>query len=112
LKQKSYFGIIRLPLNKILDKHKGREGVSILADKDLVGKVIHYYDKIQVAVIKLAKGLKTGDKIKVVHGEKSFEQTVESMQLEHTQISEGKKGQEVAVKVDQEAKSGSSVHLA
>ncbi len=32
---------------------------------DLVGKVIHYYDKIGVAVIKLDKPLKVGDKVKV-----------------------------------------------
>ena len=78
--------------------------MSILADKDLVGKVIHYYDKIGVAVIELKKALKVGDKIKFVHGDNSFEQVVESMQLEHAQVTEGKKGQEVAVKVDSEAK--------
>jgi hypothetical protein len=88
------------------------KGVSILADKDLIGKVIHYYDKIQVAVLKLSKSLKVGDKVKFVHGEKNFEQTVESMQLEHKQIDSGKKGQEVAVKVDKEAKSGSLVYQA
>jgi len=86
--------------------------VRTLADKDLVGKVIHYYDKIQVAVVKLEKALKVGDKVKVVHGEKSFEQPIESMQLEHEQVESGKKGQEVAVKVSQEVKSGSTVHLA
>lgn len=82
-----------------------------MADKDLVGKVIHYFDKIGVVVIKLDKTLKVGDKVKFVHGEKEFEQTVESMQLEHEQVNAGKKGQEVAVKVDQEARTGTAVHL-
>jgi len=86
--------------------------VSILADKDLVGKVIHYYDKIGVAVIVLKKALKVGDKIKFVHGDNSFEQVVESMQLEHAQVTESKKGQEVAVKVDSEAKTGVLVYFA
>ena len=86
--------------------------MSILADKDLVGKVIHYYDKIGVAVIVLKKALKVGDKIKFVHGDNSFEQVVESMQLEHAQVTEGKKGQEVAVKVDSEAKTGVLVYFA
>jgi translation initiation factor IF-2 len=83
-----------------------------MADKDLVGKVIHYFDKIGVAVIKLGKTLKVGDKVKFVHGENEFEQVVESMQLEHEQVKTGKKGQEVAVKVDKETKSGTEVHLA
>ena len=82
-----------------------------LADKDSLGKVIHYYDKIGVAVIKLDKPLKVGDKVKFVHGEDSFEQAVESMQLEHAQVKSGKKGQEIAVKVDKETKSGTQVYL-
>lgn len=82
-----------------------------MADKNLVGKVIHYYDKIGVAVIKLGKSLKVGDKVKFVHGENEFEQTIESMQLEHAQVESGKKDQEVAVKVDKEVKSGTLVNL-
>ncbi len=82
-----------------------------MADKDLVGKVIHYYDKIGVAVVKLEKALKVGDKVKFVHGENEFEQTIESMQLEHEQIEAGKKGQEVAIKVDKETKTGTEIHL-
>jgi len=82
-----------------------------VAKKDLVGKVIHYYDKIGVAVIKLEKSLKVGDRVKFVHGENSFEQTIESMQLEHVQVQEGKKGHEVAIKVDKEVKSGTLINL-
>lgn len=81
-------------------------------NKDLVGKVIHFYDKISVAVIKLDKALRIGDKVKFVHGENSFEQTIESMQLEHVQVQEAKKGHEVAVKVNKEAKSGTLIYLA
>jgi putative protease len=82
-----------------------------MASKDLVGKVIHYYDKIGVAVVKLGKALKIGDKVKFVHGENEFEQVVKSMQLEHEQVQAGKKGQEVAIKVDKETKSGTLMHL-
>jgi len=78
----------------------------------LVGKVIHYYDKIGVAVIKLEKSLKVGDNVKFVHGENEFTQSIESMQLEHVQVESGKKGQEVAVKVDKETKSGTQLYLA
>ncbi len=78
----------------------------------LLGTVIHYYDKIGVAVVKLSKGIKEGDSVKFVHGDKEFEQSVASMQLEHEQIKSGKKGQEVALKVDQEVKSGTKVFSA
>ena len=79
---------------------------------NLVGKVIHYYDKIGVAVIKLEKPLKVRDSVKFVHGENEFTQSIESMQLEHVQVESGKKGQEVAVKVDKETKSGTQVYSA
>ena len=93
-----------------LDRQGFRKGGEIV-DKDLVGKVIHFYDKISVAVIKLEKALKVGDKVRFEHGENSFEQTIESMQLEHEQVASGKKGHEVAVKVDKETKTGTLVYL-
>lgn len=80
-----------------------------MSKKILLGKVIHYYDKIGVAVVKLSKAVKAGDSVKFVHGDKEFEQSIASMQLEHEQVKAGKKGQEVAIKVDQEVKSGTEV---
>jgi len=80
-----------------------------MAKKDSIGKVIHYYDKIGVAVIKLQKGLKVGDKVKFEKGDTAFEQIIESMQLEHKQVTSGKKGEEIAVKVNQVVKDGASV---
>ena len=75
----------------------------------LLGKVIHYYDKIGVAVVKLSKAIKTGDSVKFVHGDKEFEQTIESLQLEHETVKAGKKDEEVAMKVDQEVKRGTQI---
>lgn len=80
--------------------------------KDLIGKVIHYYDKIEVAIVRLEKGLKLGDKVKFEKGDNSFEQVVESMQLNHKPVSKGKPKEEIAVKVDKVAKEGTSVYSA
>jgi hypothetical protein len=80
-----------------------------MAKKTSIGKVIHYYDKIGVAVIKLQKSLKVGDKVKFEKGDVSFEQIIESMQLEHKQVASGKKGEEIAIKVNQVVKSGTLV---
>jgi len=79
-------------------------------DGDLVGKVIHYYDKIGVAIIKLDKSIKVGDKLKFVKNDEEFEQIIESMQIEHEQITEGKKGQEIGIKVSQAEKEGTLVY--
>ena len=81
-----------------------------MSKKDLIGKVIHYYDKIGVAVVKLEKILKVEDKVKFTKGDTSFEQTIESMQLDHKQVTSGKKGEEVAIKVDQAVKSGTAIY--
>ncbi|MBI2195437.1 MAG: hypothetical protein HYU48_00100 [Candidatus Levybacteria bacterium] len=73
---------------------------------DSIGKVVHYYDKLGVAVVKLDKKLAAGDRVRFEHGQNSFEQTIESMQLDHKPINEGNPGDEVAVKVDKKANEG------
>lgn len=77
--------------------------------RDQIGKVVHYYDKMGVAVVKLDKKLSVGDKVGLTYGEDSYEQTIESMQLDHSPIQNGKRGDEVAIKVDQKAKKGTLV---
>ena len=81
-----------------------------MAKKDLIGKVIHYYDKIGVAILKVDKTLKVGDKVKFEKGDNVFEQLVDSMQIEHGQITQAKKGQEIGIKVNQDAKDGTLVY--
>ena len=81
-----------------------------MSKKDLVGKVVHYYDKIEVAVVRLEKTLKAEDKVKFEKGDNSFEQTIESMQLDHKPVTLGKKGEEIAIKVDEAVKSGTAIY--
>lgn len=75
-----------------------------------VGQVIHYFDKIQVAVIALSTTLKVGDKIKFKRGDEEFEDFVKSMQIDHQEVVVARKGEEVAIKVARPAKSGSLVY--
>jgi putative protease len=75
-------------------------------DKDAVGKVVHYYDKIGVAIVKLKKPLAVGDKVKFVKGDDTFSQTIESMQIKHEPLTRGKAGDEVGIKVYAVAKEG------
>ena len=74
-----------------------------------IGKIVHWYDKINVAVIKLAGKLSVGDKIKVKRHDSEFEETVSSMQLNHEAISSGKKGQEVAVMLSNKSHEGALI---
>jgi putative protease len=75
-----------------------------------VGKVTHYYDKIGVAVVELTADLAVGDRIKFTRGgEDIFEQTVESMQVEHNKIDSAKKGDTIGLKVDQPVKEGAEI---
>jgi translation elongation factor EF-1alpha len=77
-----------------------------------IGKVIHFFDKISVAVVKLDTGLKLGDKIRIEGHGQGFEQAVDSMQIEHEQLKEAKKGQEVGMKVAKPVKAGDLVYKA
>lgn len=77
----------------------------------LVGEVTHYFSKIGVAVVKVKAPFKIGDKIKIVGGQREFEQTVDSMQIEHKPIEKAPKGKEIGLKVIQKVKEGDKVYL-
>lgn len=74
-----------------------------------VGKITHYYNKINVAVVELLDTLTVGDTIKISGHGTEFNQTVDSMQVEHEQIKEAKKGMAVGMRVDKEVKEGDEV---
>jgi hypothetical protein len=64
-----------------------------------VGKVAHFFSKISVAVIDLNAPLSVGDKIRVMGPTTDFEQTVESMQIEHENVKIAKASQSIGLKV-------------
>lgn len=76
-----------------------------------VGKVTHYYGKIGVAIIELEAPLKVGDRIKFESGQNSFEQPVESMQIEHGDIQGAKKGDVIGLKAEQKVGEGTEVYF-
>lgn len=67
-----------------------------------IGVVSHYFDRIEVAAIRLTAGsLKSGDKIHILGHSTDFQQVVTSMQIEHSTVSEAKAGDEIGIKVDE-----------
>jgi len=76
-----------------------------------IGQVVHYFDKISVAVVKLFSPLKKGDEIRIAGGQETdFTQTVESMQVDHKNIDNAKKGDEVGLKVKEKVREGYKVY--
>jgi len=73
-------------------------------EDEYVGKVIHFFDKIKVAVLDLEKSLKIGDEVRFVKGNEEFTQQVASMEVDNEAVEEGKAGVEVAVKVEKPVK--------
>jgi len=76
-----------------------------------IGTVTHWYDKIGVAVVRLAGKLAKGDAIKIKRGNQEFEDTVSSIQINHKDVSSAKKGDDAAIKLSQPAKEGAAVFL-
>lgn len=77
----------------------------------LIGKVTHYFSKIEVAVIELSEGLSVGDTIRIVGGEDTdFSQTIESMEVEHEKIEKAKAGDSVGLKIKEKVREGYKVY--
>lgn len=64
-----------------------------------IGKVIHFYDKIGVAVLSITKPLKVGDQIRF-EGHNEFTQEVTSLQLDHKPVDSVKAKVQFGLKVD------------
>ncbi len=77
----------------------------------LIGRITHYFDKIEVGVIELTASLAVGDTIRVVGGENTdFSQEVESMEVEHEKIKKAKKGNSVGLKIKEKVREGYKVY--
>ncbi len=66
-----------------------------------IGKVTHFFPKISVAVIELTTSMKVGDTILFKGPNTDFEQTVDSMQIEHKNVEQAEAGQSIGHKVQQ-----------
>jgi putative protease len=75
-----------------------------------VGKVAHYFTHIEVAVIDLTGKLSVGDRITIKGATTDFEQTVESMQIEHEDITTAKAGDSIGLKVKKRVRESDVVY--
>lgn len=80
-------------------------------EEKLIGKITHYYGNLGVGIVELKSGLKSGDTIHIKGKATDFDQTVDSMQIEHEQVEKAKKGDVIGIKVKQKVKEGDEVYL-
>ena len=81
-----------------------------MAEEKEIGKVAHYFGHISVAAIQLTDSLKVGDTIHIKGKTSDFTQTIDSIQIEHKEIQEAKKGDDIGIKVKEHVREHDVVH--
>lgn len=77
-----------------------------------IGTVTHYYDKIQVGVIKLSAVVSVGDCIIYETIEGLYEQIVESMEIDREPVFKAGRGKEIGLKLSRIPRVGGVVFIA
>ena len=80
-------------------------------EKKLIGKVTHFFSKINVAGIQLSDTLKVGEKISIVGATTNFEENIDSMQIDNKSVVEAKAGDLIGIKVKDKTRVGDDVYL-
>ena len=74
-----------------------------------VGEVIHYYNRIGVAVIDLCEPVHVGDMVHIMGFSSDFRQQVNSLQIDLEPVDMALPHQDVAMKVDERVRRGDKV---
>ena len=75
-----------------------------------VGKILHFYDKINVAAVEMTGTLNKGDRIEVIRPVHVLAEQVQSIQLNRKNITSAKKGQVIGMKLNAEVRKGDVVY--
>lgn len=73
-------------------------------NEERIGVVSHYYTHLGVAAVVLEGDLVVGDTIHFKGHTSDFIQKLESMQIEHRNVSQAKKGDKIGIKVKEHAR--------
>lgn len=103
-KKKMVKRVAKKVTKKLMKKVMAKKKSMVMAGS--VGKVVHYYDRIGVAILELTAPLTLGELLTFKRGQREFTQPVSSMQINHAPVEKAKKGDVVGVKVVQVADSG------
>jgi len=75
-----------------------------------IGTVTHYYGRLSVGIVELRDFLKIGDTIHIKGHTDDFTETVESMQIEHADVTEAKAGDSIGINVTQKVHAHDKVY--
>jgi translation initiation factor IF-2 len=78
-----------------------------------VGRIVHYYPRINVGIVELTDGeINVGDVIHIAGKQTNFVQAVDSIQIDHHDISHADKGRKVGIKVKNKVRHHDQVGVA
>lgn len=78
-----------------------------------VGEVVHFFGRINVAIIELTDVLQIGDQISFVKdNDLLFEQEVQSMQIDYEDIDSAQAGEAVGLQVNEKVRPGTEIYVA
>lgn len=75
----------------------------------ITGRVIHFYDRIGVAIVELAAPLRLGDMVTIKNRGEEFVQLVDSIQIDHKSVEVAKKKDVIGMRVMMPVKEGALV---
>ena len=75
-----------------------------------IGKVTHFFTRINVAVVELKAPISVGDKILIKGPTTDLEQTIESMEIEHEKVTRAEAGQSIGLKVSDRVRENDTVY--
>ena len=75
-----------------------------------VGKVSHFFGRINVAIVEVTNTISVGDKIAIKGPTTDIEQTVDSMEIEHIKVKHATAGQSIGMKVKEHAREDDTVY--
>ena len=75
-----------------------------------VGQIVHFFSKINVAIVELKLPLAVGDRIAIKGPNTDFEQIVESIQIDCRSIPRAEGGQSIGLKLFQQAKEKDTIY--
>src|SRR3989344_6061013 len=117
VKHKSTKKVVSKTAKRKVVKHKTSKATAKVkspaksAGKMLVGSVVHFFDKISVAVIDVKRPLSVGDTISIEGPQTNFKQNIKSMQIEHSSIKTANKGDNIGMKTNKPVKSKDLVYI-
>jgi len=65
-----------------------------------VGRVSHFFGRINVAIKEVKDIISVGDQILIKGPTTDIEQTIDSMEIEHTKVKQAEAGQSIGMKVN------------